>query len=258
LLIPLLHLRARLQHRAGLRSVPTSEVASRLAKFCSVIGDSRTLWRLWGLIPTVHWLISLEHSTPQTNRLLTIERLQGWSMLGYYPLEHLSYLSSHGILPSSVPSIRSLFSATAKPINVDSNVLGRWSCRFWALYVGLQFAHLQEDLKLLVLRHRNMRRAKGSGLTPAEKDELRQRWDAYWSQVIINLADLPLTIHWSLEKGLFTNEIWVTIFGLISAIASFRSSWRATALPSAPPTSTQTTPEPPKDHEKTIGYDLSN
>lgn len=38
----------------------------------------------------------------------------------------------------------------------------------------------------------------------------------------------------SLEKGLFKNEVWVGVFGMIAAVASFRSGWKATALPSAP------------------------
>ncbi|RDB25918.1 hypothetical protein Hypma_006765 [Hypsizygus marmoreus] len=258
LLVPILSLRARLQYRAGLRKDPNSAAAVAYGKLESLLGDSRTLWRIWGLLPIVQWLISLERNQQPTRNLLTIERLQGWSMLACGPLEQLAYLCSHGIIPSTLPNIVSLFSSSAKPITLDANVLGIWSTRFWALYVVLQFAHLREDRKLLQLRQRNLRKVKGVGLTVAEKQELRQRWDGYWSELITNLGYLPLTIHWSLEKGLFKNEIWVGVFGLIAAVASFRSGWRATALPSPPSTpDIAEKSEPVEQPEITIGYDVS-
>jgi hypothetical protein len=48
LLIPLLHLRARLQHRAGLRKNEKSAMADGIVKLVPVIGDSRMLFRIWG------------------------------------------------------------------------------------------------------------------------------------------------------------------------------------------------------------------
>lgn len=117
-------------------------------------------------------------------------------MLAYYPLEHLYYLVSHGIIPATVPSPISFFSSKKKFINLDPGKLGLWSVRFWAVYVILHFVHLIEDRKLLKQRHSSIRKAKGTGLTREEKMEIRQRWDAFWSEVIINLGYLPLTVHW--------------------------------------------------------------
>ncbi|KAF8173042.1 hypothetical protein BJ912DRAFT_88082 [Pholiota molesta] len=231
LIVPFLELRARLQHRAGLRAAPKSQTADAYNKFSSLIGDSRTLWRIWGLLPIVQWLISLERSPPATRRLLTIERLQGWSMLAYYPLEHLYYLGLRGIIPSTIPSPFSLFSPKKTRLTLDFNKIALWSTRFWAAYVFLHFAHLIEDRKLLKQRHSSIRKAKGTGLSREEKKEMQERWDAFWSEVVINLGYLPLTVHWSLEKGLFKNEIWVAAFGLVAAVASFRTGWKATALP---------------------------
>ena len=117
-------------------------------------------------------------------------------MLAYYPLEHLYYLGSKGIIPSSIPSPFSIFSEKKRRLFLDPNKLGLWSCRFWAVYVVLHFAHLVEDRKLLKQRHNSIRRAKGTGLTGEEKKEMAQRWDAFWSEVVVNLGYLPLTIHW--------------------------------------------------------------
>ncbi|KAF4571542.1 hypothetical protein EYR36_008882 [Pleurotus pulmonarius] len=241
-IVPLLELRARIQHRAGLRAKPTSSAAASYSKLGGIIGDARTLWRIWGLLPIIQWLVSLERNPQPTRRLLNIERLQGWSMLAYYPLEHLYYLLSHSLIPSTIPSIKSIFSSKAKPTKLDSNAIGMWSTRFWALYVFLQIAHLREDRKLLQARERAIIKAKrgpgGTGITAAEKKELGDRWDAFWNEVVVNLGYLPLTVHWSLEKGFINNDFWVGVFGLVAGLASFRAGWRATALPT-PPAPTQ-------------------
>ncbi|CAL1717045.1 unnamed protein product [Somion occarium] len=236
IIVPFLHLRARLQHQAGLRKEPISAVAPHLAKLGNLVGDARMLNNIWGLLPIIRWLINLERNPPPTRNLLTIERLQGWAMLGYYPLEHLYYLVSNSVIPAQVtirsPSSLVPFAGTEgkeKLINLDAGVLSRASTRLWALYVFLQLAHLREDRRLLNIRQRALSKTK------AEKEELRQRWDALWSEVIVNVSNVPLTIHWSLERGLFENEVWVGIFGLVAALASWRSGWKATALPASVP-----------------------
>ena len=88
-------------------------------------------------------------------------------MLAYYPLEHLYYLLSHSIIPDKIP----LPSVTAfvpfirtrpseKSIPLELGQLGIWSTRFWAVYVVLQLAHLQEDTKLLRMRERTVNKTK--------------------------------------------------------------------------------------------------
>ncbi|KAH9847710.1 hypothetical protein C2E23DRAFT_889814 [Lenzites betulinus] len=240
LLVPFLQWRARLQHGAGLRKAPTSLTAERLGKLGGIISDARMLFRIWGLLPIFQWMISMERSPPPTRKLRTIERLQGWSMLGYYPLEHLYYLLSHSIIPDKLP----LPSLTAfvpfirtrpsdKHIPLSLGALGLWSTRFWAAYVFLQLAHLREDSKLLQVHARTLARTK-SGASPAEKADIKQRKQALTREFIANLAYLPQTIHWSTEKGIFENEVWLDVCGLIAGIASWKSGWEATALKPAP------------------------
>ena len=48
MLFPILKARACLQHRACVRSQPTSSIAPKLAKLASTIGSARSLWGLWG------------------------------------------------------------------------------------------------------------------------------------------------------------------------------------------------------------------
>lgn len=154
-----------------------------------------------GILPIFQWLISLERSPPPTRNLLTIERLQGWSMLAYYPLEHIYYLCTNGIIPSSFPSLLSLFTSTSprKRIRLNTDAIGIWSCRFWALYVVLQFAHLREDRKLLRLKERSLGKTKGKisdAMAEEAELDLRKRWDSYWNEVVVNVGYLPLTAHW--------------------------------------------------------------
>ncbi|KAF7312216.1 TPR-REGION domain-containing protein [Mycena indigotica] len=235
ILVPLLHLRARLQHRAGLSRVATSSAATGFSKFASIISDSQMLGRFWGLLQIFQWLISLERTQQPTRNLLTIERLQGWSMLGYYPLEHLSYLRTHDVIPASVSSPVSIFDSTAKPISLDSGFLSRWSCRFWASYIVLQFAHLREDRQLLQFQQRALRRKSRGTVTAAEKQDLARKWDAYFSGLLVNACNLPLALHWSIDGGLIKNSLVVDILSFIAAVVSFRTGWKATALPSVSP-----------------------
>ena len=117
-------------------------------------------------------------------------------MLAYYPLEHLYYLVDHKIIPKTITSPFSLLSSKRKTISFNVNKLALWSTRFWAAYVILHLVHLAEDWKLLKQRQQALRKGKGTGLNKSEKDEMKQRWDAFWSEVVINLGYLPLTIHW--------------------------------------------------------------
>ncbi|KAG1744049.1 uncharacterized protein EDB91DRAFT_1246930 [Suillus paluster] len=230
LIVPFLHWRARLQHRAGIRKDASSKVAPSLTSFASIVSDAKMLGRFWGLLPIFQWMISMERNPPPTRTLHTIERLQGWSMLGFYPLEHLYYLRAHNLIPTSIPSLSAILGRSSKRISLNENRLIIWSCRCWLLYTVLQFAHLREDIKLLLTRQKNLR--KGKGFSADDKEDLRKRWDALLNELVANTANLPLALHWSLESGIFKNDIWVTIFSLINGIAAFRGGWRATALPS--------------------------
>lgn len=233
LVVPVLIARARLQHRVGLRKEPTSNVAASLSSFADVMGDFRMLGRFCGLFPIFQWMIAMERRSPPTRALLNIERLQGWSMLMYYPLEHLYYLRTHNIIPATVPCITSLFRSSSKTINLNTSKLAVWSCRAWTVYVLLQFVHLMEDRKLLLRREKHLK--KGKDVSVEEQEDLRRSWDAFWNEMVSNAANLPLAIHWSSEKGIFTNELWPTVFALINGIAAFRGGWKATALPTHKP-----------------------
>ncbi|KIM27539.1 hypothetical protein M408DRAFT_329981 [Serendipita vermifera MAFF 305830] len=236
LLVPLLESRAVASYKSGGKAIPKSEVALRLKNLGSLISDSRTLLRLWGLLPIIQWLLSLSRTPPPTRSLKTIETLQALSMLVYYPLEHLSFLSTKKVISLS-PTCTTKYSL--------------WSSRAWAIYVVLQFLHLREDWGLVMMRERALKRDARTTITTAttsstregEKQlgasmsayaeeqhlqaEILKRKSAIINELIVNLGYLPLTVHWSLKTGLFKNDVWVHVFGMIAAVYSFRGSWRA-------------------------------
>ncbi|KAG8748104.1 hypothetical protein FRC10_008837 [Ceratobasidium sp. 414] len=146
-----------------------------------------------GLLPIVQWLTSLERSQPRSRKLLNIERLQALSMLAYYPLEHAYYLAGQSIIRLSPRT---------------SGRLAIWSCRIWLAYIVLQFEHLREDMRLLALEEKIAKSARKGGEVDGENvgRVLAKKRAALWNQVLSNVGNFPLAIHWSLEKGLFGNE----------------------------------------------------
>ncbi len=206
--IPILQVRARLQHRAGVRSQPTSSIAPKLAKLASTIGNARSLWGLWGtcfrflasilLKPqsistkrdvTHHPVAHCPHAPPFTRRLLTIERTQGWSILAFFPLQQLSFLRTNDLVPAALP----LPTPSRMPpgMTINDGAVSLWSMRLWMAYVVLQLAHLHEGRVLLDKRQRALK------TVAAGARELARRWDAWYNELAVNLSYLLMTIHWS-------------------------------------------------------------
>lgn len=152
-----------------------------------------------GILPIIQWLVALERTPPPTRKLLNIERTQGWAMLAFYPLDQLYYLITHGVMsPSfSVPlplphkTEESSAATSTKKYELNPTRLTLWSTRCWMVYVVLQLAHLREDRTLLVKRQRALKKVRGP-----EHAEIKRRWDAWYNELAVNLAYLPLTIHW--------------------------------------------------------------
>jgi len=46
---------------------------------------------------------------------------------------------------------------------------------------------------------------------------------------LVQLGYLPLTMHWSLEKGLLPSPVWVGLCGTLSASVGLVGAWKASA-----------------------------
>ncbi|OAV85378.1 hypothetical protein PTTG_30566 [Puccinia triticina 1-1 BBBD Race 1] len=139
--------------------------------------------------------------------------------------EHLYFLASKGVLPLSPRLI---------------NKAALYSCRAWAAYTLLHFFHLREELKLLEPERRRLQALqagtdfdtprKPSPAVAASPQEMEGRRAALINGLIVNLAYTPLTLHWSMPKGLYGSELITGIWGLVAAVAQLRAGWKASAV----------------------------
>ncbi|GAA6015758.1 hypothetical protein JCM10207_008787 [Rhodosporidiobolus poonsookiae] len=204
------------------------ELAVRIEKLRAVIADARVLYRLFGIFPIISWAQSLNDpaSQPRDKQILLLEKLQAWSMILYYPLEHIYYLAGKGV-----------FKITPKRINT----IALWSCRFWAAYVVLQIFHIRRSFQLLRLERATLtaatrERVRSGDVTPEavqqEKELMRalaKRESNLKRDCWVQAGYLPLTAHWSLPNGLLPNNVWVGVCGTVAAVAGLKGVWQATA-----------------------------
>lgn len=90
-----------------------------------------------------------------------------------------------------------------------------WSCRFWAAHVCLEFVRLYRERQLRLLQQEKEKcEEKTTGVT---EGGMGNKW---WAELVMNLAYAPLTVHWSLEKGLGFRDVEIGYLGVIAAVAS--------------------------------------
>jgi len=201
-----------------------SHLVTRLAALSKLLSDARTTYRLWDLISIIQWLRSLNSLPRSGSKPVQIERLQVMTMLIYYPLEHVYFLASKGIVPLPAGLI---------------NRAALYSCRAWAGYTILHFFHLWEELKRLEPERRRLQALQmgsdkasspPSSALASSLQEMDERRAAVINGLVVNLAYTPLTIHWSLPNGLYNSETITGICGLVAAVAQLRAGWKASAV----------------------------
>ncbi|KAI9265065.1 peroxisomal biogenesis factor 11 [Phascolomyces articulosus] len=191
----------------------------RIQNFAGPVSDFRILLRYYGLLPMVQYMNYLEYNKPASKLALAIERVQNLSMIIYYPLEHIYWLSAHDVLPISTEK---------------SDRIGIWSCRFWAAWVVMEYGRLYEQYRLLKKRETGLlKRIKAGDIETDEDPEaemasIKAERSSIMVNTIINSGYLPLTAHWSVEQGLIS-DVWVGVFGGIAAIFQIKAAWQATA-----------------------------
>ncbi|KAI8979806.1 peroxisomal biogenesis factor 11 [Mycotypha africana] len=138
-------------------AVATLSLVQRIRNLANPVSDFRILLRYYGLLPMIQYMNYLEYNPPSTSIALTIERLQNWANVIYYPLEHIYWLGAHQVIPLS---------------EQKTNKIGMWSCRFWAAYVILEYGRLLEQYKHLKKRETNLlKRIKAGDIETYEDPE---------------------------------------------------------------------------------------
>ena len=77
--------------RFGLGSKKALELANKITGLATFTSDARVLYRLFGLLPIISWLQSMNNPAAQAKKdpvLAKVEYAQALAMLCYYPLEH--------------------------------------------------------------------------------------------------------------------------------------------------------------------------
>lgn len=139
-----------LQRKSG-----TKVAIARVQNLASPVSDFRILLRYYGLLPMVQYMNYLEYHPPATRLALTIERIQNWCNVIYYPLEHIYWLGAHQVIPLSEDK---------------TNKIGMWSCRFWAAYVVLEFGRLYEQYRNLKSRETALLKRIKAGDVESDED----------------------------------------------------------------------------------------
>lgn len=200
-----------------LLSSQNPDISKRLKILSATISDMRILLRFFGLVPLIHWILALEKSGAQNNKILFLARLQNFLYLLYYPLEHTWWLGSHEIIPVNKETL---------------NKMGLWSCRFWAIGVFVYFFQLYEEYNVLKRKQEatesQIKKGSLSGEETLKKhSEIQAEKKRLVLELIINTAYSPLTLHWSLENSSFP-DFGVGICGTIASIGQIYGAWKAT------------------------------
>jgi len=179
-------------------------VSRRLKALSALISDYRMFTRLWGLLAIWRWGKGVFVESTESDLILKrISEVQVIANIFYQYLENGAYLSSKGVLGWS------------------KERQGRawvWSSRFWMLHVGLDFVRLGREI---VLRKEKEQKSE-------VEEEGEREWKAKWRKdMVVNLAYAPLTVHWSLEKGLVT-EFWVGLLGSVAGWTGLKVLWHST------------------------------
>ncbi|WVQ95065.1 hypothetical protein IAU59_002157 [Kwoniella sp. CBS 9459] len=246
------------------------QLAEGWGKAALSVSEARVIMRAFGLLPILQWLLAIHPNPLKSLRSLllsfgspsslaqpsakTLPTFQILSLLAYYPLEHVTWLSRKGVLPLSAQR---------------TGLAELWSVRFWALYVMLEIYKLRGTYLSLLSRTKALKSAKpavstkeaegyelppspasegqteekksiienqsikttgaGSADAMAVKETLRKDWEAWKTSATINSGYAPLTLHWSTIGGLWTSPLITGSLGSIAAIGSLTNAWRATA-----------------------------
>ncbi|PVH89589.1 hypothetical protein DL98DRAFT_507872 [Cadophora sp. DSE1049] len=192
-------------------NIPPSKllvVSARLKALSSLISDVRIFARLWGLLGLYSWGKSVWNQDGGDKVVRSIAGIQVVSNILYQYLENFAYLSSKGIWGWN---------------SEKQNKAWVWSSRFWALHVLLDFVRLGRERS----EQRKVVKWKGRE-EEAEKAEV-EFWKRWRRQLLVNAAYAPLTVHWSLEKGL-VGEFWVGLFGSVAGLAKLKEAWRLSGI----------------------------
>lgn len=173
-------------------STSTSQLAVRLKSIYSYLADVRIFNRLFDSIKYIPWILD-EYSalfvanspTPIFDKVINFAQALNCLFLELF--ENAGWLTDHNWVNTSNNSHYSF-------------VTYIWCCRIWGAYILIDIIE-------------QIRRVPVS------------KWDKNWKIALFkNAIQMPLVVHWSLEKGCLT-PFWVGLCGCGASWWNFRKAW---------------------------------
>lgn len=146
-----------------------------------------------------------DQSAKPTAAATLVSGLQLAVCIVFQSLENVAFLSAKGVL-----GLTPLQQVKA----------GRWSARFWGLFVGMEIGRLASELYL--------KGAERGQLSVEEREKESGEVVTMQKAVMRNLAWAPLTVHWGSEVG-FIPEMGVAAIACLPTGLNMRDLWRSTA-----------------------------
>ncbi|ODV96143.1 hypothetical protein PACTADRAFT_33324 [Pachysolen tannophilus NRRL Y-2460] len=179
-------------------------ISQKLKLLSSYISDVRIFNRMWATLPLASWMFSTFQNIYQKpsnqysnfNKLLDFLQVTSCFLLQLF--ENIGFLGDHKFI---------------NQLESKSLWYNIWCCKLWGFYVILDIIKNFEQL---------LKRKGGSRLLALYNidDDLNQKF-------ISNIGDLPLTIHWSMEKGCLS-PLAVGFFGTLSRGSKALNVWKNT------------------------------
>jgi hypothetical protein len=172
---------------------PTSVQSQSLNTISEEISWARYINRLFGLPAAIEAARSGSWGSPTK-----LGKAMAWSMIAYYPLEHVAYLKW------KAPKLT--FGRTINNNNKKQNTgenhgslaakASAWSCRFWLVYIVLDIA--RSTMALRKIKESNADNDNGNHQAESESDVQTRRSERL--QILRNVLFTIPAIQWALPK----------------------------------------------------------
>ncbi|KAL8992512.1 MAG: hypothetical protein Q9169_007043, partial [Polycauliona sp. 2 TL-2023] len=216
---------------------PKPHLSARTAKLASLLSETRTTLRLFGLVPiytgiySTYLTPSAKSTIPTTlfslstlQQLITPAQILAGTI--FQILENLAWLGDKEILPLSAKRRGKYWI---------------WCCRAWALYVFLELARLLQARPQSRQFHDDASTKLGGegekslhSINGEEKDATREEGlgvkeeqETWLRNMKINLAYAPMTLHYSFANGLM-NDGTVALCGVLASYWGLKGVWKKT------------------------------
>jgi hypothetical protein len=143
-------------------------------------------------------LSALERNKPDSITQLNLQRIQGLSMLIFYPLEFLSFFSAPW-----APVLTSARIITSK----QGTKAALWSIRAWLVYTVVQVLLIGREWQTIRAKEAQTDTVTDEDEEQAAREKTAKRKEQIWYSAVANISRLPVIVHWSLVDGFYKHEV---------------------------------------------------